>query len=123
MEGMLTTVVLCGVLAAAVVLGIRSYLKKLKTGCCGSGGDSVKQSRPRDTNLSHYPYTKTVRIEGMHCQNCARRVENAFHAREGYFVKVNLSKQEALVRTKTPVSEEELKQVIRSLGYRVVEVR
>ena len=78
---MLPTVLICLALLLIVVFSVRSYLKKLKTGCCGSGGDQVKRVRPGDRDVSHYPYAKVVRVEGMHCQNCARRVENAFNAK------------------------------------------
>ena len=101
---------------------MKAHLKKLKTGCCGSGGDEVKRVRPVDRDRSHYPCAKVVRIEGMHCQNCARRVENAFNAKEGFYAKVDLGKKTALVRSKREVPDEELKQVVRSLGYSPVAV-
>lgn len=123
MEEIVSTGILCGVLTVIVVLGVRSYLKKLKTGCCGAGGDQVKRVRPADGDRTHYPYDKTVVIEGMHCQNCARRIENAFNTREGFYAKVDLKKRCVRVLTKHPTSSGELKQVIRSLGYRAVEVR
>ncbi len=100
---MLPTVLICLALLLIVVFSVRSYLKKLKTGCCGSGGDQV-------------------RVEGMHCQNCARRVENAFNAKEGFYAKVDLGKKTALVRSKREVPDEELKQVVRGLGYSPVAV-
>ena len=110
---MLPTVLICLALLLIVVFSVRSYLKKLKTGCCGSGGDQVKRVRPGDRDVSHYPYAKVVRVEGMHCQNCARRIENAFNAKEGFYAKVDLGKKTALVRSKREVPDEELKQVVR----------
>ena len=53
---MLPTVLICLALLLIVVFSVRSYLKKLKTGCCGSGGDQVKRVRPGDRDVSHYPY-------------------------------------------------------------------
>ena len=122
MEGIVSTVAICVVLAVICAVGVRSYLKKLKSGCCGAGGDTVKRVRPQDRNRSHYPYAKTVRIEGMHCQNCARRIENAFNQREGFWAQVNLGRKTALVRSRRQASDEELKQVVRSLGYSPVAV-
>lgn len=121
-ERMLPTVLICLALLLIVVFSVRSYLKKLKTGCCGSGGDQVKRVRPGDRDMSHYPYAKVVRVEGMHCQNCARRIENAFNAKEGFYAKVDLGKKTALVRSKREVPDEELKQVVRGLGYSPVAV-
>ena len=64
-----------------------------------------------------------VTIEGMHCQNCARRIENAFNTRDGLYAKVDLGKRTALVRSKRQVPDEELKRIVRGLGYSPVEVR
>lgn len=122
MEGMAVTVVICVVLGLVCVLGVRSYLKKLKSGCCGSGGDEVKRVRPLDRNVNHYPYVKVVQIDGMHCQNCAKRIENAFNTQDGFFAKVNLAKQRAIVRSKREVPDRELKQVVRNVGYSPVNV-
>ncbi len=122
MEGFLPTAAICLVLLMIVVFSVRSYLKKLKSGCCGAGGDEVKRVRPADRDASHYSYARLVRIEGMHCQNCARRVENAFNSQEGFYAKVDLAKKTALVRTKVPVSDQQLKQVVRRLGYSPVAV-
>ena len=122
MEGFLPTAVICLVLLLIVVFSVRSYLKKLKSGCCGAGGDVVKPVRPADRDLSHYPYVNRVEIQGMHCQNCARRIENAFNSQEGFYAKVDLAKKTALVRTKVPVSDQQLKQVVRGLGYSPVAV-
>ncbi len=122
MEGMAVTVVICVVLGLVCVLGVRSYLKKLKSGCCGSGGDEVKRVRPLDRNVNHYPYVKVVQIDGMHCQNCAKRIENAFNTQDGFFAKVNLAKQRAIVRSKREVPDRELKQVVRNVGYSPVTV-
>ena len=114
MEGFLPTAAICLVLLMIVVFSVRSYLKKLKSGCCGAGGDEVKRVRPADRDASHYSYARLVRIEGMHCQNCARQ--------EGFYAKVDLAKKTALVRTKVPVSDQHLKQVVRGLGYSPVAV-
>ena len=36
---------------------IKSYVKKLSEGCCGSsGGDKVKRIKVKDKDKSHYPY-------------------------------------------------------------------
>lgn len=50
------------------------------------------------------------------------RVENAFNAKEGFYAKVDLGKKTALVRSKREVPDEELKQVVRGLGYSPVAV-
>ena len=48
-----------GLLAVAfiafVVLVIRSYRKKLASGCCGASDESVKKNKVADKDKSHYP--------------------------------------------------------------------
>ena len=68
-----------GLLAVAfiafVVLVIRSYRKKLASGCCGASDESVKKNKVADKDKSHYPYEKTLVVDGMVCKNCSARVE------------------------------------------------
>lgn len=47
MDGVWPTVIICAVLALIAALAIRSYVKKLRNGCCGAGGDSEKGCGPR----------------------------------------------------------------------------
>ena len=64
-----------GLLAVAfiafVVLVIRSYRKKLASGCCGASDESVKKNKVADKDKSHYPYEKTLVVDGMVCKNCS----------------------------------------------------
>lgn len=120
MDGVWSTVIICVVLAVFCVFAVRSYIKKLKHGCCGAGGDDVKRVRPKDKNISHYPYACKIGIEGMSCKNCAMRIENAFNEREGFCAKVNLKQRSAIVRMKQPVPDMELKELVQQAGYRAV---
>lgn len=113
----MTTAIICMILIIICIFGVRSYMKKLTHGCCGSGGESEKRLRPSDRDLSHYHFAYKIGIDGMTCQNCAIRVENAFHEKEGFLAKVNLQNGEAVVRTKEKVPEKELRQIIRDKGY------
>ena len=120
MDGAWSTVIICIVLALFCVFAVRSYIKKLKHGCCGAGSDEVKRVRPPDKDKSHYPYVCRIGIDSMSCKNCAMRIENTFHEREGYYAKVDLKKQSAIVWMKRPVPENELKELVRQAGYRAV---
>lgn len=121
-SGTLSTVVICILLGLICIFAVRSYIKKLKSGCCGSGGDAEKKIRPADKNISHYPYAYQIGIEGMHCKNCALRIENAFHEREGYLAAVNFRQNTAVVRAKHPVSEQDVRQIVQRAGYQVTNV-
>ena len=73
-----TTIVIF-ILAIIVVCAILSIRKRIKYGsaCCGTRDAAPKKIRVKDKNKSHYPYTYTLNVDGMHCSNCARHVENA----------------------------------------------
>lgn len=121
----MATIIICIILVGICALGVKSYIGKLSHGCCGAGGDTVKRERPKDSELSHYPYVYHMEIEGMTCKNCAARIENAFHAAEGgsFYAKVNLKKKTAEIYAKEETSEEELRRIVIRNGYSVVSVR
>lgn len=59
-----------------------------------------------------------VRVEGMHCLHCADKVEKSLSAVEGVkSAKVNLEKKIAVVKTKTPITEEAAKKAIEEAGF------
>ena len=120
MGGDAVTVLICAVLAVLAVVGVLSYRKRLKSGCCGAAdGKAVKKVRVADKNRSHYPYRAVLRIDGMTCENCTRRVENALNSEEGLWARVDLAAGSALVQSRHPLSEERLRLVIGREGYTV----
>ena len=125
MEGMefMSTVIICIILIIICIFSVKSYMKKVSHGCCGSGGDEVKKIKPKDKNIFHYSFTFKIDIEGMSCDYCKRRVENAFNEKEGFYAVVNLKKKSALVRTKRKVSQDELKEIILEQGYRAISIK
>lgn len=121
----MATIIICIILAGACALGVKGYIGKLSHGCCGAGGSSVKKEKPKDGDISHYPYIYHMEIEGMTCKNCAARIENAFHAAESgsFYAKVNLKKKTATIYAKEAAAEEELRRIVVRCGYSVVSVR
>ena len=65
------------VLIAILVIMMSTKLTK-GSSCCGTKEPPVKRIKPSDSDTSHYPHTYELKVEGMVCVNCARRVENAF---------------------------------------------
>ena len=50
----MATAIICLVLIMAGVLAIRSYRKRLTTGCCGGSGEAaVKKIKVSDKDLTH----------------------------------------------------------------------
>lgn len=111
------TVIVVAILVIICIYGVISYRKKLTEGCCGGGGDSVKKVKASDKNISHYPYTAVIGVEGMTCAKCQTRVENAFNAQDGMWGEVNLEKKQVTVHLKQKQDEQTLKALIEKAGY------
>ena len=77
----MSTIIICAILVVICFFGIRSSMKRVSNGCCGTG-DDVKKVKAEDTDVSHYPYHFEVEVEGMTCSQCKKRVENAFKRKE-----------------------------------------
>ena len=116
------TIVISLILAVILALAINSVKKRILYGssCCGTHDPLPKKIRVADKNASHYPYTYMLTVDGMHCSNCVRRVENALNALDGVWATVNLADKSALVRAKIPLVEKELSQIVAGAGYTVI---
>ena len=61
---------------------------------------------------------KIIKIEGMSCEHCKKRVEDALSQLEGVkSAKVNLKEKEAVVSLKNDVSDDVLKAKVKEAGY------
>lgn len=97
-------------------IGILSLRKRVTKGCCETGDDDSVKAMNIDQNLNDYPYTRKVHVEGMHCDNCVKRVENAY-AQKGCYAEVSLKKQEAVVHMKKELPDEMLEAIPVRIGY------
>ena len=119
----MSTAFLCLILLAAGVIAVKSYRRRLISGCCGgSGGPAVKRVRVRDRDLSHYPFHKVLKVDGMSCGNCAAHVENALNSIDGVWAIVNLGDEEAEVRLKQDTDSQILKDAVKAAGYTVYRI-
>ena len=107
------------VVFVAALLVIRNYIARGGKGDCCGGADVVRSRGPRDKDASHYPFAYDVTVEGMSCENCAKRIANAFNSRPATMAKVSLAEGVAHVRTKQAASPDDLRRVVRSEGYGV----
>lgn len=105
------------------IYAVRSYMKKLASGCCGAGGDPEKKIKVSDKNPDHYSHCVTIGIDGMTRGHCKLRVENALNEQEGVWAKVNLEAKNALVYMKQAIPEDELRRIISKAGYLVTDIR
>ena len=116
-----------GLLAVAfivfVILVIRSYKKKLASGCCGASDESIKKNKVTDKDKSRYPYKKTLVVDGMVCKNCSTRVENALNSLDGVWADADVSSGKVTVRMKNEIGDKVLKKTVNDIGaYTVMKV-
>jgi len=110
------------VVVVLMVIAGRSYRRKLSYGCCGSAGPEKRVKVP-DRNPEHYPYLVTIGVEGMTCNKCRERVENALNVMDGVWAEVSLAEKTARVRMKERISDEDLTKTITRRGYEVSGIR
>lgn len=116
------TVIILLILAAVAVYTVVSYRKKVASGCCGAGGDKVSRVT-KQGSTADYRYHKIATIDGMHCENCAARVANAFNQEDGLMAKVSLPKKRADVYSREPIEDGRVRQLVAKAGYMVTDIR
>ena len=114
-------VIIIGLLVLVVIIAVLRAMKHFKGGgCCGSGSNTLRSKKTLDGDKKG---EKTLIIEGMHCENCAIRVENAINRLDGVVCRVNLKKKSAQVSYSQEPSVEELRRIVEKLDYQVTEIR
>ena len=113
--------IIIGILLVVVLIAIVHARKHFQGGgCCGSGSNTI---RSKKTLTEPKIGEKTLIIDGMHCENCEIRVENALNRLDGVACKVKLKKKTAFVSYSAEVSDDLLKKTVEDIGYKVVEIR
>ena len=79
MSPIVSNIIIIAILAVAVFFASRSAVKHFKgEGSCCGGGSGVKLIKPK--KLDNVLAVKTIRIEGMMCEHCEKRVRDALEA-------------------------------------------
>ena len=110
------------VILIVLIFAVKGSLKHFKGegACCGGGSGSVKPKKPKRKTLDGPVIgRRTIRISGMHCQNCVNSVTNALNAIDGVSAKVNLKDNSAEVSYDRPVDVADLKQAVERAGFKV----
>lgn len=109
-------IIIIGLIVLAVVIGIVNTVKHFKGegGCCGGGS-----YKPRKKKLPTVLYKKTFKVEGMHCEHCRNRVQEAVDDLPGVAAKVSLKTGEVTVSYAEDVPDEVIRAKIEKAGYKV----
>lgn len=112
------TWIVLAVLVAVILLAVLSSAKHFKGegSCCGGGGSAPKVKKQK---LGRVAATKKIQIEGMHCDNCRKNVENGLNSLDQVNAKVNLKEKTAVVKLGEEIPDEVLTATVENLGYQV----
>ena len=84
--------------------------------CCGGGGGSSKKPKRKFLD-GPVLGTRTIRIEGMHCQHCVDSVTNALNEIDGVVAEVDLKKEIATVSYDRSISDGDLREAVKKAGF------
>lgn len=115
------------ILILIVILGfaVKSSIKHFKGegACCGGGSGQVKTKRPKKKKLDGSVIgTRTIKISGMHCQNCVNSVTRALNSLDGVSAKVSLRDNSAEVSFDRSVEEDRLRRAVEDAGFEVLSI-
>ena len=108
-------------LAAAVVLAARAAVRHFKGqgGCCG---DAAPPPPAPDKQIGPVVMRLRMELSGLHCMNCVGRVKKALDALPGVAADVTLDPQVALVSADRQVSDDDLRNAVEALDFKVVSI-
>lgn len=111
--------IIVAVILIVAAIGIGSSIKHFKGqgGCCGGGGYTPKKKK-----LKNVKYTRTFKVDGMHCVNCKGRVEEVINDISGTAGLVDLKKGELVVSYAEDVDDETIIARLKRAGYEAVRI-
>lgn len=113
------TIIAIIIFAAVFAVCIYSFVRRFsgKKSCCGT-----PLPKQESKKLASPIGKLTVKIEGMRCESCRRRVTAAINAIDGAAAKVSLEKREAVVSFERQIDEKELIAAIENAGFEVKKI-
>ena len=122
MSGTVSTIIIVIILIVILFFAVKNSIPHFRGegGCCGGSG---KEKLVKPMKLEKVISTKIIDIEGMRCENCHRRVQNALNSIEGVNAKVNGDKKQAVIKMDRVIDDSEIKRAVTSMGYSVTSVR
>ena len=103
---------------------VKSVIHRIRHGsaCCGEHDVPDKKIQPADKNKANYSYKYTLAVDGMHCSNCTRHVENALNSIDGVWAIASLEKKTVTVLSKMELEPADLENEVSEAGYTVLAV-
>ena len=90
--------------------------------CCSGSSGIEKKVRVKDRNRSNYPYSYELKVDGMVCAGCVRKVENAINSEGELWAEADLGNKEVKVLSKKVMSREDFLQLLKGTSYTLLDV-
>ena len=118
------TIIIVLILLVIVLTAVKATLKRILHGsaCCGKRDAPEKKVKVQDKDKSHYPFKYVLSVDGMHCSNCTRHVENALNSIDGLWATASLENKSVTVLSKMELDSADLESEVREAGYTVLAV-
>lgn len=113
------------ILVLIIAGAVYGTVRRIRHGssCCGERESAPKKVKVSDRNKANYPYTYMLRVDGMHCSNCARRIENKFNSGEGLWAKANIGENTVFLRSKKTIDESYCRTLVSDAGYTLLSMQ
>ena len=118
MGNAIITAILILIVAAAVYGTVRRI--RYGSACCGTKTPAEKRIKVKDKNTANYPYRYLLDVDGMHCSNCARRIENTFNRTEGRWAVADVGQKQLRLLSKHEEKESDLISLTAQAGYTMI---
>ena len=115
-------IVIIGILIVIIALAVYGTIKRIRYGssCCGSKEPTAKKVKVKDRNKAHYPYKYILTVDGMHCSNCARKIENTFNMTEGRWAVADVGRKQLSLLSKREENKCDLISLTAQAGYTMI---
>jgi len=121
----MSTAIIVIILLAVVALAIKSVIHRIRHGsaCCGERDAPEKKVKIQDKNKANYSFSYDMQVDGMHCSNCVRHVENALNSNEGIWAKASLEEKKVTILAKEKRDIKQLEKIVADAGYTPLETK
>lgn len=110
------------ILMVIIAIAVHGTVKRIRFGssCCGTKEPAPKKVKVKDRSKAHYPYRYILSVDGMHCSNCARRIENTFNQTEGRWAVADVGQKKLTLLSKHEEQESDLINLTAQAGYTMI---
>ncbi len=120
----MANVIIISVMAVLIYVGARRIWRTARYGgsCCSSGSAPDKKIRVKDRNKANYPFSYKLRVEGMVCSGCVRKVENALNSEGELWARADLGSKEVEVLSKKIMSRDDFLKLLKGTSYTLIDL-